>query len=155
MIDRAFDALISYEIRTWNNHLPRKKRLLSELIQLKDPTVEAVDGSLILLKTSDLQELAKIIPLEYRDRVWLPLVVLRRMDLGRSVFTVVGGEFEELMVQRILGRTTHGFHEVCKHKEQAFLYRPEVTELVVKFPSLVVIGFGMSRDLMGYAPRRD
>jgi uncharacterized protein (UPF0216 family) len=48
MIDRAFDALMNYEIRRLNNHLPRRKRLLVELLQLTDPTVEAVDVSLIL-----------------------------------------------------------------------------------------------------------
>ena len=154
-IDRAFDALMSYELRKLNNHLPKEKRRLSELLELTDPTVDAVDGSSILLKTIDLQELAKIVPKEYQDRVQLPLVIMRRMDLGRSIFTIVGGRFEELMVKKILGNTTDGFHEIYKHVEQTFLYRPEVTELVMKFPSLIVLGFGISTELADHVPRRD
>jgi len=154
-MDRALDALMSYELRRLNNHLPKKKRRLSELNELTDPTIEAVDGSLLLLKTVDLQELAKIVPKEYWDRVQLPFVIMRRTDLGRSIFTVVGGRFEELTVQKILGNTTDGFHELYKHREQTFLYRPEVTELVMKLPSLIVIGFGVSTELADYVPRRD
>ena len=154
-MDRALDALMSYELRRSNNHLPKKKRRLSELLELTDPTIEAVDGSLLILKTVDLQELAKIVPKEYWDRVQLPFVIMRRTDLGRSIFTVVGGRFEELTVQKILGNTTDGFHELYKHREQTFLYRPEVTELVMKLPSLIVIGFGISMELADYVPRRD
>ena len=154
-MDRALDALMSYELRRSNNHLPKKKRRLSELLELTDPTIEAVDGSLLILKTVDLQELAKIVPKEYWDRVQLPFVIMRRTDLGRSIFTVVGGRLEELTVQKILGNTTDGFHELYKHREQTFLYRPEVTELVMKLPSLIVIRFGISMELADYVPRRD
>jgi uncharacterized protein (UPF0216 family) len=154
-MDRALDALMSYELRRLNNHLPKEKRCLSELLELTDPTIEAVDGSLLLLKTVDLQELSKVVPKEYWDRVQVPFVILRRTDLGRSIFTVVGGRFEELTVQKILGNTTDGFHELYKHREQMFLYRPEVTALVMKLPSLIVIGFGVSTELADYVSRRD
>jgi uncharacterized protein (UPF0216 family) len=154
-MDRALDALMSYELRRLNNHLPKEKRRLSELLELTDPTIEAVDGSLLILKTVDLQELAKIVPKEYWDRVQLPFVIMRRTHLGRSIFTVVGGRFEELTVQKILGNTADVFHELYKHREQTFLYRPEVTELVMKLPSLIVIGFGISTELADYVPRRD
>ncbi len=154
-MDKALDALVSYELRRLNNHLPKERRCLSKLLELTDPAIEAVDGSLLLLKTVDLQELSKIVPKEYWDRVLLPFVIMRRTDLGRSIFTVVGGRFEELTVQKILGNTTDGFHELYKHKEQTFLYRPEVTALVMKLPSLIVIGFGVSTELEDYMPRRD
>ena len=43
---------------------------MSELLKGNaDATVEAVDGSTILLKASELQDLATIVPVEYHDRI--------------------------------------------------------------------------------------
>ncbi|MGA3405708.1 MAG: DUF61 family protein [Candidatus Bathyarchaeia archaeon] len=154
-VDRALDALIGYEIQKLNNHLPRQRRTLSELLATNnDPTIEASEGT-ILLRRSELQELAKIVPTEYHDRLRIPFVILRRMEMGRSIYTVAGDRIETFTIQKILGRTDDSFHEMYKHREQTFLYRPEVTELVGKFHTLVVIGFGVPQELTDYAPKRD
>jgi uncharacterized protein (UPF0216 family) len=154
-VDRAFDALIGYEIQKLNNHLPKQRRTLSELLATNnDPTIEAIEGT-ILLRRSELQELAKIVPTEYHDRLRIPFVILRRMEMGRSIYTVAGDRIETFTIQKILGRTDDSFHEMYKDREQTFLYRPEVTELVGKFHTLVVIGFGVPQELTDYAPKRD
>jgi hypothetical protein len=77
------------------------------------------------------------------------------MEMGRSIYTVAGDRIETFTIQKILGRTDDSFHEMYKHREQTFLYRPEVTELVGKFHTLVVIGFGVPQELTDYAPKRD
>jgi hypothetical protein len=77
------------------------------------------------------------------------------MEMGRSIYRVTGDRIETFTIQKILGRTNDSFHETYKHREQMFLYKPEVTKLVAKFHSLVVIGFGIPKDLSDYAPRRD
>ena len=153
--DRVFDALIGRELQRINAQLPKHRRTLSELSRLSDPTVEAVDGSSILLKSSELNALAEIVPAEYRDRVKLPFIIVRRMDLGKSVYTVSGDLIEDFTVQKILGNTTGDFHELYKHNEHTFLYRPQLTELLNQFHSLVVIGFGIPRELHNYGPSRD
>lgn len=153
--DRAFDALMGRELQRINAHLPKQRRPLNELLKLSNPTVEAVDGSSILLKSSELNALAGIVPAEYRDRVKLPLIVVRRMDLGRSVYTVSGDLIEDFTVQKILGNTTDDFHDLYKHNEPTFLYRPQLVELLHQFHSLVAIGFGIPKELQNYGPRRD
>jgi uncharacterized protein (UPF0216 family) len=152
--DRVFDALIGRELQRINAHLPKQRRALSELLKLSNPTVEAVDGSSILLKSSELNALAEIVPAEYRDRVKLPFIIVRRMDLGKSVYTVSGDLIEDFTVQKIIGNTDD-FHELYKHNEPAFLYRPQLTELLNQFHSLVVIGFGIPNELRNYGPSRD
>lgn len=89
-LDRGFDAVLSHEIQKLNTHLPKQRRRMSELLMRTDPTVEAVDGSSILLRTAELEELARIVPKEYQDRLRLPIVVLRRTELGKSTYTVAG-----------------------------------------------------------------
>jgi uncharacterized protein (UPF0216 family) len=145
-MDRAFDALLGRELQKLNAHLPKERHTLAELLKLNDPTVEAVDGSSILLKSEELRDVAKIVPEQYRDRIKLPFVIIRRMDLGKSVYVVSGDRIEDFAVQKILGNTNDDFHDLYKHREQTFLYRPHLTELLRRFHSLVVIGFGLPKE---------
>jgi uncharacterized protein (UPF0216 family) len=151
-LERAMDAVLGHELRKLNTHLPKLRRSLSDLLLLKDPTMEATDGSSIVLKTTDLEELARLVPVEYQDRVKLPIILLRRMDLGKSIYTVSGERVEDFTVKKILGLTKDEFYQMYRNQEHNFLYRPQVTELLRKYHSLFVIAFGVPRD---YAPSRD
>ena len=46
------------------------------------------------------------------------LLDIMKQDGVVAIFTVVGGRFEELTVQKILGNTADVFHELYKHREQ-------------------------------------
>ena len=153
-MDRAFDAIIGHELRKLNTHLPKQRRLMSELLGSTAPTVEAVDGSSIVLKTSELKELVNIVPREYHDQVKLPFIILRRMELGRSVYTVTGDRIEEFVIKKILGTTANDFQHMYRENEPVFLYRPQVVELIRRFHSLVLIGFGVPKELSDYVPNR-
>lgn len=154
-LERAFDAVLGHELRKLNTHLPKQRHTLGDLLRTKDPTVEALDGSSILLKTSELEELAKIVPTEYHDRLKLPIIVLRRMELGKSTYTVAGERIEEFTVKKILGTTKEDYHHMYRDQDSAYLYRPQVSELLRRFRSLVVIGFGIPKELSDYGPSRD
>ena len=151
-LDRALDAVLGHELRKLNTHLPKQRRSLTELLKLKDPTVEATDGSAIVLKRSELEELARIVPAEYQDRLKLPIIIMRRMDLGRSIYTVSGERVEEFTVKKILGLTNDEYYQMYKDQEPAYLYRPQVTELLRKFHSIFVIAFGIPKELSDYGP---
>ncbi len=153
-LERAVDAVLGHELRKLSTHLPKQRRSLSELLNSKDTAIEAVDGSAIVLRTSELEELAKIVPTEYRDRLKLPIIILRRMELGRSVYTVSGERVEEFIVRKVLGLTNDDYNQMYKDQEPVFLYRPQVSELLRKFHSLIVIGFGIPKELSNYAPSR-
>jgi uncharacterized protein (UPF0216 family) len=152
--DRALDAILGHELRKLNAHLPKQRKRLSELLSSKEPTLETVDGSSIVLKRSELEELANIVPREYHDQVKLPFIILRRMELGRSVYTVTGEKIEEFTVKKILGATANDFQHMYKENESAFFYRPQVVELIRRFHSLIIIGFGIPKELSDYAPNR-
>jgi uncharacterized protein len=151
-LDRALDAVLGHELRKLNTHLPKRRRSLTELLKLEDPTVEATDGSAIVLKKSELEELARIVPTEYQDRVKLPIIIMRRMDLGKSIYSVSGERVEEFTVKKILGLTDDDYYQMYKDQEPSYLYRPQVTELLRKFHSMFVIAFGVPKELSGYGP---
>jgi uncharacterized protein (UPF0216 family) len=154
-LEQAFDAVLGHELRKLNTHLPKQRRTLSELLRNNDPTLEAVDGSAIVLKKSELEELAGIVPREYQDRLKLPIIVLRRMELGRSVYTVSGDRIEEFTIRKILGTTDEDYYQMYTDQEPVFLYKPQVSELLRRFHSLIVVGFGIPKELSDYVPRRD
>jgi uncharacterized protein (UPF0216 family) len=152
-LERSFDALLGHELRKLNTHLPKKRYPLSELL-VKDAIIETIDGSSIMLRQSELEDLSAIVPPEYHDRLKIPIVVLRRMELGKSVYTVSGGRLEEFTVKKILGKTRLGYREMYTDNDPLYLYRPDVSELLRRFHSLVVIAFGLPRELSDYAPNR-
>ncbi len=67
-LDRAMDTVLGYELPKLNTHPPKQRPSLRELLLVEDPTVEAADGLAIVLKKSELQELANIVPAEYHGR---------------------------------------------------------------------------------------
>lgn len=153
-LERTFDALLGRELRKLNTHLPKQRRSLKELLGEADPTVPTVDGSTIVLRSEELEELAQIVPREYQDLLKLPIIVLRRMELGKSVYTVSGDKVEEFTVKKILGKTAAEYHTMYLDEKPLFLYRPDVSELLRRFHSLVVIGFGVPKELSDYVPNR-
>jgi excinuclease UvrABC ATPase subunit len=76
------------------------------------------------------------------------------MELGKSIYTVSGGRVEEITVKKILGKTNADYHAIHLEEKPFFLYRPDISELVRRFHTLVVIGFGIPKELSDYAPNR-
>jgi len=153
-LERTFDSLLGRELRKLNTHLPKQRRTLKEFLSEAVPAVPAVDGSTIVLRKNEIEELARIVPREYHDSLRLPIIVLRRMELGKSVYTVSGDKVEEFTVKKILGKSASEYHKMYLDDEPLFIYRPDVSELLRRFHSLVVIGFGIPKELSDYAPNR-
>jgi len=146
-LERAFNTVLKEEIRKLSTHLPRDRKTLEKLLAEDDPRVEATDGSPIPFKKKELAELAEIVPKEFHKKIYLPFLILRRMDLGKSVYVVSGSKVEEFAVKKMLDLTALPFEEFEKDKEPLHLYRPYVSQLVREFHSLVVIGFGVPEEL--------
>ena len=146
-LERAFHTVLKEEIRKLNTHLPRDRKTLEKLLAEDKPRVEAIDGSPIPFKKKELAELARIVPKKLHKKIYLPFLILRRMDLGKSIYVVSGSKIEEFAVKKMLDLTALPFEEFEKDKEPLHLYRPYVSQLVREFHSLVVIGFGVPEEL--------
>ena len=153
-LERTFDALLGRELRKLNDHLPKHRRSLKEMLNEANPTIPTVDGSTIVLRKEEMEKLAEIVPPEYHDMLKLPIIILRRMELGKSVYTVSGDKLEQFTVKKILGKTTAEYHAMYLDDKPLFLYRPDVGELLRSFHSLVVIGFGVPKELADYSLNR-
>lgn len=145
--DRFVDTMLREEMRRLNAHLPKNRRTVKDLLKEDSPSVLTVDGGKIVMKKSELEELAESLPEEVADRVKLPLVLLRRTELGPGAFTLLGDTAEEFGLSKITGGFTGTYEEFRNRQEkQSLFYKPQVSDLMRRFHSLLVIGFGVSEN---------
>ncbi len=141
--DRFLDAMLRDEIRRLNTHLPKNRKTLIELLQEASPTVPSVGGQEIPLRKNELEDIAMLLPDEVKDRVRLPFVVSRRKELGAGAYSVLGDKYEEYAVALLSGSFGGGFQEFMQQRpESVVFYKPQISDLVRRFHSLVTIGFG-------------
>src|SRR5712692_3724426 len=100
--DRLADTMLRDEMRRLNAHLPKKRQTVNELLTEETPSVPSVDGSRIIMKKTELESLASSLPDELRGRVRLPLVLLRRTDLGPGAFVLFGDPAEEFALSTLI-----------------------------------------------------
>ncbi len=147
--DRFFDALLRDDMRKLNSHLPKNRRTLKELLSDPAPKVPAASGDPIKMKKDELEELSRSLPTEANTRVKLPIVLLRRRDLGRGAYTVMGDRYEEYAMLLLAESFNGSFEEYREQKSDvAILFKPQISLLMRRFHSLLILGFGSS-DIRG------
>jgi uncharacterized protein (UPF0216 family) len=143
--DRVFDTMLREEIRRLNAHLPKSRRTIRELLREETPSVTTVDGERIVMKRSELEQLTASLPEEARDKVRLPLVLLRRDELGPGAFTLLGDTLEEFALCRIVSGFQGTYEEFKRTRGGPnIFYKPQISDLLRRYHSLVVMGFGVS-----------
>jgi uncharacterized protein (UPF0216 family) len=143
--DRFIDALLRDDMKRLNSHLPKRRRTLKELLRDPAPQVLAASGDLIRMKKPELEELSHSLPTEADTRVRLPIVLLRRRDLGPGAFTVMGDRYEEYAMLLLVGSFQGSFEQFSEQKpDLVVLFKPEISLLMRRFHSLLVLGFGTS-----------
>lgn len=145
--DRLADTILREEMRRLNAHLPKDRRTLKELLKEDLPSVPTVDGGEIIMKRSELEQLASSLPEELTERVRLPLVFLRRTELGSGAFTLIGDSAEEFVLSRIAQGYAGSYDDFRKTPGGNHLFfKPEVSDLMRRFHTLLVIGFGVPEN---------
>ena len=148
--DRIFDTILQEEVRRLNQHLPKQRRTLAELLKEETPQVSSIDGKNIVMRKEELEKLASIVSRDALEKIRLPIVLIRRSEMGRGAFTVLGDKPEAYTVARALGSFNGDFEEYRRQSgPELVVYKPEVSELTRKYHSLIVIGFGVPEDLHG------
>lgn len=106
---------------------------------MESPSVKARDGGEIIFDKAELEMVARLLPKELHRQLRLPIVLLRRIDLGPGVFSVSGGRVEAYLTLKLLSRK--GEVSLDKVELPLYVYRPEVQELRQRLRTLTVIGF--------------
>ncbi|MFX1319493.1 MAG: DUF61 family protein [Promethearchaeota archaeon] len=138
----GFLSGLEREIAQINDHMPKTKKSLSELLDEKTPGFITREGQKSAVRVEELRELAKAVPQEYHSKLMLPFTVLRRTSLGPGAHTIGGSKLEQFTVLWILGRVEGPFELWRSIELPRIIYSPEVGLLRQKLPTIVTIGFG-------------
>ena len=143
--DGFFDVVLQNELRKLNTHLPKNRKTIRELLVEDSPSVSSVSGEKVTMKKAEIEALSAELPEALRDKVKLPIVLLRRRDLGAGAFTLLGDSYEEDALSKVLGNRdgTQADFRQARESPKVF-YKPQVSELMRRFHSLIVVGFGLS-----------
>jgi uncharacterized protein (UPF0216 family) len=139
-----FTKIWMREIEKLNDHLPRNYRTLESLLESEDPHVLTMDGDRIVFKREELQFLAEIVPKKCHGKIQLPIVFIRRIDMGEGVFSIGGGKIEKGIVMKLLGLNNDPFSE-DESTLLPYIYRHQVLDVRRKIRSLTTIGFATSK----------
>ncbi|RLF12848.1 MAG: hypothetical protein DRJ68_00085 [Thermoprotei archaeon] len=137
--DRSFNRftrILSREIERINDHLPRESKTLRELLSMDEPKVITRRGDELVMDKDELRLLAELTPPHYHDKLRLPILILRRIDMGEGVYVLCGGELEAHVISRVLSESS-----LPRDKGKILLYRPHIAFLRSKLRTTTVIGF--------------
>jgi uncharacterized protein (UPF0216 family) len=141
--DRFAATVLRDDLRRLNSHLPKNRRPLDELLAEDSPSVPSISGHVIKMKKQELLDLSYSIPNLDGSKIRLPIILLRRTDLGPGAFVVLGDPYEEYAMSVLSGSFRGTFDEYRKRGSTAsVIYKPQVSLLLRRFHSLVTIGFG-------------
>ena len=143
--DGFFDVILQNELRKLNTHLPKNRKTVRELLAEDSPNVSTVGGEKVTMKKTEIEALSAELPEALRNKVKLPIVLLRRRELGAGAFTLLGDSYEEYALSKVLGDYdgTEADFRQARESPKVF-YKPQVSELMRRFHSLIVVGFGLS-----------
>ena len=137
--------MVQDELRKLNRHLPKNRKILRELLSEESPEFTTVGGETVHLRKNEIETFSASLQDNLLDRVKLPLVLLRRRDLGAGAFTLLGDAYEEYALAKLLNNFAGTFADFKESKDPfPVFYKPQVSELMRRFHSLITIGFGLS-----------
>jgi uncharacterized protein (UPF0216 family) len=143
----GFDRIIEHEIDTANDHLPLRRKMLREIVESGQWDYQTRGGETSVFRQEEIEYLKSIVPSELQSEIHLPIIILRRTDLGKGLYTIAGCKAELFLVNRIvLGYDDLRWDELGTWKPAERLVRPEVQILRKKLPSTTTIGFTMTTD---------
>ncbi|MHA2426182.1 MAG: DUF61 family protein, partial [Candidatus Thorarchaeota archaeon] len=125
-MSKFIDKMIEHDIDTLNDHLPESRVPLNELIGVESPQFKTRIGEFSVFRVEEIEELALEVPEKYHGEIRLPIVVLRRLDYGSGIYTVVGNKAELFLVHRIIGYVDLGWEGFVRWKPVEKLARPQV-----------------------------
>ncbi len=147
-MNSKIEKVLEHEIDTLNDHLPRARIRLADLLKEKDPHFITRCGDKSIFKSEELEWLRTEIPSQFHNDIRLPIVLLRRLDQGQGIHSVSGNKVELFLIHKILGYDDLEWENFTLWEPIEHLARPQVQIIRRKLPSTTVLGivFVTSKD---------
>ena len=139
-MNSKIDKLLEHEIDKLNDHLPRARNRLSDLLKEEDPHFMTRSNEKSVFKAEELEWLRMEVPKQFHSAIRLPIVLLRRLDHGPGIHSVSGNKTELFMIHKILGYDDLEWENLATWKLVEHLARPQVQIIRQKMPSTSSLG---------------
>ena len=140
--DRTIRYLWNHELSKLNAHIPTRRIPLDEILEMSNPSFPLRDGTYSVVPRNELMNLAKYVPPEYHSRLSLPFVFLRRLDLDRGTYTLLGSNFEKFCVERLIGikdANTTPWALFASYKPRRCIYAYQIFQFRKQFRNISTI----------------
>ena len=142
-LDDKLSKFLKYEIESVNLHLPKKRVSLEDAIKGKNYYISREDIELYINK-KEVDVLSQICPVKKHKDVFLPILIIRRRDLGKGIYVISGDLIDQYLVLKALNKYDKEWDDFRKNplpKNALFLYKPDLIEIRKTLPTAIVIGF--------------
>ncbi len=142
LFDDKLSKILKHEILEINSHLPTKRVSLSAAFDGKTEYIRR-DNSKVSIDQKEIELLNSLCPPIKRKSVLLPIIIVRRRNLGAGAYVITGELVEQYLVLKVLGKIEDDWISFKDSNEGklSILYKPELTELRKKLPTSTVLGF--------------
>ncbi|MHA1245921.1 MAG: DUF61 family protein [Candidatus Thorarchaeota archaeon] len=141
MMGSFIERAIEKEIETINDHLPSAGIPLCDLLNNERPTYVTRAGETSAFHPEEIDFIAKEIPERYHGEIRLPIILLRRMDLGPGLYTVAGTKPALFFLHKILGQVDLEWEDLAVWRQNDTFARPQVQMIRRRLPTTTCIGF--------------
>lgn len=129
----ADNRLIIKTVQTMNQHLPGRRRKLTELLKEEKPGVRGKDNTFYIIDKVELDLISNSLPRYLWDRLRLPILIEMAPQYGSGTARI-RGEAECVVVNKLL-ETKRG------NEKLMLIYMPEVRILRRKLPTATQYAF--------------
>lgn len=136
-IDRLLNFIYKSDIEKLNDHLPTEFKSLKDISSNNLHTIKSRNGLDIIIDRSEINLLCNLLPLDLHDKLMLPIIFLRRMDLGKGVYELLGGKVEAFTILKLLGRDISLENITLPIR----IYRPQLFKLKTILPTSIIVAF--------------
>ncbi len=141
--DDKLSKFLKHEIDSINLHLPKKKVSLDNARQGYNFYINREEIQLLIDK-KEIDLLVDICPKDKIKDAHLPILIIRRRDLGRGTFVIAGELVEQYIVLKALKKLEIDWDQFRKNPDissSTFLYKPDLIDLRKTLPTSTIIGF--------------
>ncbi len=142
-----FDHFIKHEIDAANSHLPSRRVTLCAITRADRPQYITREGTPSSFRPDEIAFLLDSVPDALRCEIRLPIIIMRRPDLGRGLYTVTGNRTELFLIHNIVvGNVDLRWDDLPQWTPRHTFSRPEVQVVRRLLPSTTCVGIATSHN---------
>lgn len=141
--DDKLSKFLKHEIESVNNHLPKNRVSLKKAGE-GNTIYENREGAQLYINKKEIEILLEICPKDKYKDVYLPILIIRRRDLGRGTYVITGELIDQFLVLKAIKKYEGSWDDFKKENHTPsgmYLYKPNLIDLRKILPTSTIIGF--------------